>query len=995
MTVCHLDLESFSTADLQREGLYRYAADPSTDLLVVCYAFNDEPVQTWTPGQPFPEALHQHIRSGGQVRAHNAAFERIVLNGVAGQRYGVPPLKIEQMVCTMAKMAAHGLPHSLEHAAEALGTHPKSKTGRTDMLYLCKPRADGTRPTPQEEPERFLRLYSYCVDDVEAERGIDRVVPDLSPNEQKVYELDQRMNDRGWKVDLESVGNAQFLIDQYKAELAGECKRITGLSVSQTGKLADWVREHGYPQLTDLQVGTVNAAVLDPNCPAEVKKVLNLFSTHNMKAVTKYNSMARAAGADGRLRGMFTYHGANTGRWCLTGDHEVMTPSGWQRLDEWGGGSLLCWDEATGKMDFARCEPNRFYYEGDMIEWDVERFAQVSTPDHKMPVVGKPGGVAVREIVGKTDYIPRTGLAPCGSRYSEAQIRFFVMAQADGHYKDGVWKFSFTKSRKEARCRALLNWLGLEFNYSHYPNDSSGKTRFVFTIHLSLNPLDAVWLAALGPSKEFSWELLYADHDVFFEELREWDGYQCGPRSIQYCTTNKRNSDFVQAKAHMANRQCSVTVKGRTEEEMARGWKAAYYCSIWLSNDPAGARSAKKTEKRTRYEGGVFCPTTPTGFFLVRRSGRCWITGNSSKIVQLQNLYRPKIDDPETAVEAFRQRDLRWLRELYDVGPMKVLASCVRSVLVAEDGHDLLFLDYAAIEARVNAWLWDQHDVVEAYRAYDAGTGPDLYELAYAKAFRKPVSAVSPNERFIGKIMILALGYSGGAGAFAKIGRAFPGFDLDAVAEEAYRTMPPDVLAEAQNAWLWAVDQKRTSGLGERAFIACDGLKRLWRNAHPKIVSGWAELETAARNAIQWPGQIMSTSNKRIMFKVEDQWLHARLPSGRRLSYFKPEINFKNEISFMGVDTYTRQWCRTTTFSGKLDENMVQAISRDLLVAAKFKLERAGYPIIGSVHDEAILEPPEGFGSYDDAAAIMCDSPKWAAGLPVAVEGHRTKRYRK
>lgn len=703
MTILHLDLESFSTADLQREGLYRYAADPSTDLLVVCYAFDEGPVNVWVPlhykdlprghsaamyalhyycGLECPPELADHIRSGGQVRAHNAAFERIVLNGVAGQRHGVPPLKIEQMVCTMAKMAAHGLPHSLENAAEALGTHPKSKTGRTDMLYLCKPRADGTRPTPQEEPERFLRLYSYCVDDVEAERGIDRVVPDLSPNEQKVYELDQRMNDRGWKVDLESIGNAQFLIDQYKAELAGECKRITGLSVSQTGKLADWVREHGYPQLTDLQVGTVNAAVLDPNCPAEVKKVLNLFSTHNMKAVTKYNSMARAAGADGRLRGMFTYHGANTGRW-------------------------------------------------------------------------------------------------------------------------------------------------------------------------------------------------------------------------------------------------------------------------------------------------------------------------SSKIVQLQNLYRPKIDDPETAVEAFRQRDLRWLRELYDIGPMKVLASCVRSVLVAEEGHDLLFLDYAAIEARVNAWLWDQHDVVEAYRAYDAGTGPDLYELAYAKAFRKPVSAVSPKERFIGKIMILALGYSGGAGAFAKIGRAFPAFDLDAVADEAYRTMPPDVLAEAQNAWLWAVDQKRTSGLEERAFIACDGLKRLWRNAHPRIVSGWAELETAARNAIQWPGQIMSTSNKRIMFKVEDQWLHARLPSGRRLAYFKPEINFKNEISFMGVDTYTRQWCRTTTFSGKLDENMVQAISRDLLVAAKFKLERAGYPIIGSVHDEAILEPTEGFGSYDDAAAIMCDSPKWAAGLPVAVEGHRAKRYRK
>lgn len=696
MTVCHLDIESFSEADLQREGLYRYAADPSTDLLVVCYAFDDEPVQTWIPAQrPIPDNLRVHIARGGQVRAHNAAFERIVLNGPAGQRYGVPPLKIEQMVCTMAKMAAHGLPHGLENAAEALGTHPKSKTGRTDMLYLCKPRADGTRPTPQEEPERFLRLYSYCVDDVEAERGIDRVVPDLSPNEQKVYELDQRMNDRGWKVDLESIGNAQFLIDQYKAELAGECKRITGtdpftgvvdpklrISITQTGKLADWVRDHGYPQLTDLQVGTVNAAVLDPNCPAEVKKVLNLFSTHNMKAVTKYTSMARAAGADGRLRGMFQFLGASTGRW-------------------------------------------------------------------------------------------------------------------------------------------------------------------------------------------------------------------------------------------------------------------------------------------------------------------------SSKITQLQNLYRPKIDDPETAVEAFRQRDLRWLRELYDVGPMKVLASCVRSVLVAEEGHDLLFLDYAAIEARVNAWLWGEHWKLDAYRAYDAGTGPDLYKLAYARSFRVPIDSVTKASRQIGKVLELSMGYEGGVGAFVKMAKTYD-LDLAEVTKTAYANLPLEVREEAHGAWDWAVDQKRTQGLDQKTYVVCDALKRLWRNAHPGIAGGWRGLTDAAVQAITNPGQVFAAAGKKIMFKVEDQWLYMRLPSGRRLAYFKPQYDESNgKISYMGVDTFTRRWQRTETYGGKFCENAVQAISRDLLVAAKFKLERAGYPIIGSVHDEAILEPSEGFGWYDDAAAIMCDSPKWAAGLPVAVEGHRTKRYRK
>lgn len=706
MTVVHLDVESFSDADLKREGLYRYAANPSTDLLVVCYAFDDGPVLTWIPhetgdlpaplkhairatfptsyrlGATCPDDLADHIRSGGQVRAHNAAFERQVLNGPAGQRLGIPKLSIEQMVCTMAKCAAHGLPHALENAAKALGTHPKDDLGAYAMRYCCKRRADGTRPTPHDEPERFLKLYAYCVDDVLAERAIDQAVPDLSPNEQKVWELDQRMNDRGWKVDMESVGNAQYLVGCLKAELAAECKCITGIGITQTGKLADWCREQGYSKLTDLQVGTVNEALKDDACPPHVKKVLSLFSTHNMKAVTKLDAVVKAAGDDGRLRGMFQYWGANTGRW-------------------------------------------------------------------------------------------------------------------------------------------------------------------------------------------------------------------------------------------------------------------------------------------------------------------------SSKIVQLQNLYRPVIDDPEIAVEAFRTRNVEWLKALYTPpGSMKTIASTIRSMLVAADGHDLLFLDYAAIEARVNAWLWDEQWKLEAYRAYDAGTGPDLYKLAYAKSFRIPVDEVTKAQRQIGKVMELALGYGGGASAFATMAKTYQ-LDLVEVAKSAYDVLPPDVREEAEGGWRWAQENGRTAGLDERTYVVCDALKRLWRAAHPGIVAGWNALQESAVEAIRNPGEAFAVPNKRIMFRVDGQWLYMRLPSGRKLAYFRPRVDDDGTIGYMGVDTYTRQWCRTHTYAGKIDENADQAISRDLLASAKMRLERASYLPVGSVHDEPIMEIPEGFGSYDEAARIMCDSPKWAAGLPVAVEGHRAKRYRK
>lgn len=241
----------------------------------------------------------------------------------------------------------------------------------------------------------------------------------------------------------------------------------------------------------------------------------------------------------------------------------------------------------------------------------------------------------------------------------------------------------------------------------------------------------------------------------------------------------------------------------------------------------------------------------------------------------------------------------------------------------------------------------------------------------------------------------LALGYEGGVGAFVKMAKTYD-LDLADVTKTAYANLPLEVREEAHGAWDWAVDQKRTQGLDQKTYVVCDALKRLWRNAHPGISGGWRRLSDAAVQAITSPGQVFSAADKKIMFKVEDQWLYMRLPSGRRLAYFKPQYDESSgKISYMGVDTFTRRWQRTETYGGKLDENADQAISACLLRAAKMKLEAKRYWPIGSIHDEPVMEIPEGFGSYDDAAAIMCDSPKWAAGLPVAVEGHRAKRYRK
>ncbi len=350
----HIDIETYSEADLKEVGLYRYAEHPSTELLVVCYAFDDGPVHVWVPMETFdvpsgvalgisarpefdnfanihvgmkvPEDLRFAVagldhEGQSRIAAHNAQFERVVLNGVAGQRHDFPLISIEQTICTMAKCRVMGLPGALEDAARALGTHPKMATGKNDMRAFAKPRNKESEPrwTPGNDPERFVRLVAYCIDDVKAERDLDNNLPDLTEAEVGVYRMDQRMNDRGVAVDLTSVGHTRALIAEYKADLESMCVEITGLKPSQRAKIADWVRANGWPSLTDMQADTVARLTMNREVPENVRQVLKIYSTYAMTAISKYETIEAMVCADGRLRGMFQFYGAGPGRWTSTG----------------------------------------------------------------------------------------------------------------------------------------------------------------------------------------------------------------------------------------------------------------------------------------------------------------------------------------------------------------------------------------------------------------------------------------------------------------------------------------------------------------------------------------------------------------------------------------------------------------------------------------------------------------------------------------------------
>lgn len=366
-------------------------------------------------------------------------------------------------------------------------------------------------------------------------------------------------------------------------------------------------------------------------------------------------------------------------------------------------------------------------------------------------------------------------------------------------------------------------------------------------------------------------------------------------------------------------------------------------------------------------------------------------------------------DEMERRVRAINTGSL----DLIYTNPMEVMSSTIRGAIIAPPGKKLVIADWANIEGRGIAWLAGEEWKLDAFRAYDVGTGPDLYKLAYAKAFGIDPAAVAKHQRQIGKVMELMLGYQGGVGAFVT-GAASYNIDLEAMADIALPTIPADIVEDAENflEFLYAQLPKKKRldpldwddakaearyGLSERVFITCDSLKRLWRNAHPEIVQFWADLEQNIIDAVCNPGILYQVRDLRI--RRNGAWLRIRLPSGRILHYPAPKVSERNgklAVSYMGMHQYTRKWTRLWSYGGKFAENITQALSADFLREGLIDAEAADYLPILHVHDEIVAETEDSDEfTVAGLAEIMTQPREWAPGIPLAAAGFETYRYRK
>ncbi|WP_447716859.1 DNA polymerase [Pluralibacter gergoviae] len=367
------------------------------------------------------------------------------------------------------------------------------------------------------------------------------------------------------------------------------------------------------------------------------------------------------------------------------------------------------------------------------------------------------------------------------------------------------------------------------------------------------------------------------------------------------------------------------------------------------------------------------------------RTGR-W----AGRLFQPQNLPRPSLEqeDIDAGIEALK---LGCADLLFD-NIMELTSSAIRGCIMAPEGKKLVVSDLSNIEGRMLAWLAGEQWKLQAFRDNDAGTGHDLYKLAYASAFGISPGDVTKYQRQIGKVMELGLGFGGGVAAFVTFALVY-GLDLEELADAALPNIPRDVTREAKSWYDESVRRKSTYGLSERVFIACDSLKRLWRRAHPATCDFWYELERTVRTAISAPKKTLHCGQLKL--RRDGAWLRIQLPSGRALCYPAPAIE-KGNINYMGVNSYTRKWQRLKTYGGKLVENVTQAAARDVLAGNMPLIDDAGYSIVLTVHDEVLCEAPDN-DNFNDAAlsALLSTNPAWAPDIPLNAGGFEAYHYRK
>lgn len=956
MNSLRIDIESYSSVNLAKAGVYRYVQAPDFEVLLLGYSVDGRPVQVvdLARGEKIPDEIQIAIKDEAVTKwAFNANFERICLSRYLGLPAG-EYLNPSSWKCTMVWAATMGLPLSLEGVGAVLKLDKQKLTEGKDLIrYFCQPctptavNGQRTRNLPQHASDKWATFKRYNARDVETEMAVQEKlskfpVPDALWDE---YHLDQEINDRGVALDMELVRNAISVDSRSRAQLTAAMKHLTDLeNPNSVAQMKQWLADNGMETDT---LGKKAVVELLKTAPVELADALLLRQQLARSSVRKYQAMENAVCSDGRARGMFQFYGANrTGRWA----------SRLIQMQNLPQSHLMDLTEARTLVSAGDYEALEMLYDDvpDTLS-QLIRTAFVPKPGHRF-FVADFSAIEARVIAWlagedwRLDVFERGEDIYCAS----ASQMFKVPVEKhgiNGHLRQKgkvaelacIAEDSLVLTDKglvPIQCveRDMLLWDGSEW-VRHEGVVFKGKKEIIEYEGLRATPDHLVWVERKT------------------EPIRLGYAATCGTHLLQ---TGDGRKPIRMGENHQPRKALEPELESLLcPYRVHRVWK---HPMAELSKHSEW--KIKRMSKLFSEKGGstLVAETPVSGKISLRESQRQRLCKIRSSRHPFQLFFSAAswnvgIKELSKCEEGARTRPHRYQWKLR-AWQSEICSQETQPGQPSDNSHSLLQSSRMAI--------WSCGRNANAQYGYDQGGHPNCSrggggkakeELAHniSKARLYDIRNAGPRNRYtVSGKLVHNCGYGGSVGALRAMG---------------------------------ALEM----GLQEHEL---SGLIHQWRSANPGIVQFWWDVDRAAKACIV---EKTYTETHGIRFQYQSGFLFITLPSGRRLAYVKPRIGenrFGGEsVTYEGVGS-TKKWDRIESYGPKFVENIVQATARDILADAMRRLDAAGYRIVMHVHDEVVIEAP-GTTSLEDICAIMGQTPAWAKALLLRADGFVCDYYKK
>lgn len=950
MKALSIDIETYSSIDLGKCGVYKYASAPDFEILLFGYAVDGGKVQVvdLTAGEALPVDVMTALTDDGVLKwAFNAQFERVCLSRWLGQR--LSPISWR---CTMVWAATLGLPLSLEGVGTVLGLEKQKLTEGKDLIrYFCVPckptKTNGgrTRNKPTDHEEKWRMFMQYNARDVETEMSIQQRLLKFPVPEAiwQQYQLDQDINDRGILVDTALVTHAIECDSLFKEETTRQAYALSGLeNPNSVVQVKGWLSEHG---LTVDTLGKKAVQELVKETDGEVLEMLKLRILLSKTSVKKYEAIARSTCDDGRVHGLLQFYGANrTGRWA---GRLVQV----QNLPQ----------NHLTDLALARSLVKAGRYEDLFLLY-------ASVPE------------VLSELI-RTAFIPKEGSRFIVSDFSAIEAR--VLAWLAGEQ----WRIDVFNAEGDIYCATAAKM----FHVPVVKHGENGELRqkgkqaelaciaegqLVLT-DKGLIPIERItkqhllwdgdsWvrhdgLVYKGVKEVMTYEGLTAtaDHLVWIEGKSQpvQFGYAAASGAHLLQTGNGGNpiwlgNDYIIRETMVQKLEpllCTNEMYWVWKYPMAnlgqsQKWKVKRMPSVF-------------TDEKNSTMVGQTADCGKTALSESDGSAVCELWWQRDKIrISERNRGRIISDtDVWTAFTEVRTRSNRQQRELYR-RKYPVRDTCGKQQEQTQYCFNKVFTAVLALQSdsgnskTIIGKIQGRH-----YTRCHSSSTQKTKKLAANQCTTRvyDIRNAGRHHRFtVSGRLVHNCGYGGAVGALKAMGA----LELGMKEEEL------------------------------------QSLVTAWRSANPHITQYWWAIDEAAIRAVTDRTE-QRVGNVR--FRCHSGMLFVTLPSGRTLSYVKPRLEM-NRFGRMGL-TYegigeNKKWLRIETYGPKLVENIVQGTARDLLAEGMLRLSQRGFDIVMHVHDEVVIE---GGTNVAEICSIMAESVPWSAGLPLKADGYECSFYQK